>query len=268
MSFRKSLSAFLLLLSFLFFSLPVHAASPTVNDEVGLFTAEEINAMNQTASEINQEIKGEIFVVTTTKNSESPETFADNYLRDRVGNDNNGAVLLLDMSQREIYISTSGNMSDYLTDSRIDSILDSVYDQMVDENYGAAALNYFTMAQDYITKGVPGGHYRVDRETGKITRYKVLTSFEIFIALTIALISAGAFFIFIKSRYQLKSGTYTYPFKEKSNLKLVSKEDRLVNSFVTTRRIPKPPTNSGGGGGGSTTHSSGGGTFGGGGRSF
>ena len=52
-----------------------------------------------------------------------------------------------------------------------------------------------------------------------------------------------------------------------SDLKLTDKTDRLTNSFVTTRRIPKSPP-PGSGGGGSTTHSSGGGTFGGGGRSF
>lgn len=270
MSFRKSLFTFLLLAVFLFIALPVQAASPTVNDEVGLFTPEEIATMNQIASEINQEIKGEVFVVTTTNNTTDPETFADNYLRNQIGNDNNGAVLLLDMAQREIHLSTSGNMIDYLNDRRIDEILDSVYDYMVQESYGQAAISYLTMAQKYIAQGVPGGHYRVDRETGKITRYKVLTGFEIFIALGIALACAGGFFIFIKSRYQLKSGTYAYPFAEKSNFKLIDKEDRLVNSFVTTRRIPKPPSNSGGGGGGggSTTHSSGGGTFGGGGRSF
>ena len=39
------------------------------------------------------------------------------------------------MGQREIYISTSGNMIDYLTDSRIDSILDDVYDQMTNAAY-------------------------------------------------------------------------------------------------------------------------------------
>lgn len=269
MKLHKSIAFLFLLVSSLFFSLTVHASSPTVNDQAGLFTLEEISQMEQLASTINQEIKGEVFVITTTSNTESPETFSDNYLRERIGNDNNGAVLLLDMNQREIYLSTSGNMIDYLTDSRIDTILDSVFDQMRNENYGQAAINYLTLTQDFIKKGVPGGHYRIDRETGKITRYKVLTGFEIFIALTIAFISAGIFFIFVKSRYQLKSGTYTYPFNEKSNFKLLSKEDRLVNSFVTTRRIPKPPSNSGGGGGGgSTTHSSGGGTFGGGGRSF
>ena len=65
-------------------------------------------------------------------------------------------------------------------------------------------------------------------------------------------------------------GGYKIPLPRKIQHQIDSKEDRLVNSFVTTRRIPRPPKNNGGGGfgGGTTTHSSGGGTFGGGGRSF
>ena len=60
-------------------------------------------------------------------NSAEPRDFADNYLRTAIGNDQNGSVLLFrDMGQREIYISTSGNMIDYLTDRRIDSILDDL----------------------------------------------------------------------------------------------------------------------------------------------
>ena len=110
----------------------------------------------------------------------------------------------------------------------------------------------------------------MDRETGKITYYKVLTPLEIGISLLVAAVISIAFFIIVKSRYQLKMGGYKYPYQEKSSIKLTQKEDRLVNSFVTTRRIPRPPKNNGGGGfgGGTTTHSSGGGTFGGGGRSF
>ena len=269
MTLYKKIGALFLLLGFLFFSLPVYAASPTVNDEAGLFTPEAIEAMNASAQVLNEKIKGEIFVVTTTTNTQSPETFSDNYLRERVGNDNNGAILLLDMSQREIYISTSGNMIDYLNDSRIESLLDTVYESMSAQDYNNAALNFFKQASEYVDKGVPHGDYRIDRDTGKITYYKVLTGFEIMIALSIAAAVALGFFFTIKARYQLKSGTYKYPFQEKSTFKLTGKEDRLVNSFVTTRHIPKPSNNSGGGGGGgSTTHSSGGGTFGGGGRSF
>lgn len=173
------------------------------------------------------------------------------------------------MGQREIYISTSGNMIDYLTDSRIEQILDSVYEGMSEADYIQAARSYLTMSQSFIENGVPRGHYRVDRDTGKITYYNVLTFGEILFAIITAAIISGVVFFIVKSRYQMKSGTYTYPFLEQSNFKLSKKEDRLTNSFITTRRIPKPPANTGGGsGGGSTTHSSGGGTFGGGGRSF
>lgn len=263
----KKFFLFFLLLVSVGWPVATHADTATVNDEAGLFTTDQIQSLEQQAEKLNEKIKGRVLIVTTTSNSEEPRDFADNYLRDAVGNDQNGSVLLLDMGQREIYISTSGNMIDYLTDSRIDSILDDVYDQMTNAAYYNAAKAYLSKSATYVEDGVPGGHYRVDEETGKITRYKVLTTVEIIIAVVLALILSLVFYFVTVSRYQLKSGIYKYPFREKSSIKLTEKTDRLTNSFVTTRRIPKSPP-PGSGGGGSTTHSCGGGTFGGGGRSF
>ena len=263
---KKSLLFFLAILGF-FWSVSVEAATPTINDEAGLFTQEQIQTLEKQAQPINEKIKGQLFIVTTTTNSEEPRTFADNYLREAIGNNQNGSVLLMDMGQREIYISTSGNMIDYLDDKRIDNTLDDVYNQMKNADYFAAAKAYLSKTSEYVDAGVPGGHYRIDEETGKITRYKVLTTTEIIIAIILALVLSLVFYFVTVSRYQLKSGTYKYPFREKASIKLTDKTDRLTNSFVTTRRIPKSPP-PGSGGGGSTTHSSGGGTFGGGGRSF
>ncbi|MDQ8558666.1 TPM domain-containing protein [Enterococcus faecium] len=263
----KKFFLFFLLLVSVSWPVATHADTATVNDEAGLFTTDQIQSLEQQAEKLNEKIKGRVLIVTTTSNSEEPRDFADNYLRKAVGNDQNGSVLLLNMGQREIYISTSGNMIDYLTDSRIDSILDDVYDQMTNDAYYDAAKAYLSKSATYVEDGVPGGHYRVDEETGKITRYKVLTTVEIIIAVVLALILSLVFYFVTVSRYQLKSGIYKYPFREKSSIKLTEKTDRLTNSFVTTRRIPKSPP-PGSGGGGSTTHSSGGGTFGGGGRSF
>lgn len=62
---------------------------------------------------------------------------------------------------------------------------------------------------------------------------------EIIIAVVLALILSLVFYFVTVSRYQLKSGIYKYPFREKSSIKLTKKTDRLTNSFVTTRRIPK-----------------------------
>jgi uncharacterized protein len=262
-TFKWSLFGLFLIL----FSLPVSAQAATVDDQAQLFTAEQIQELEEQAAPLNEEIKGNVFIVTTATNTEEPRDFADNYLRQQIGNDQNGSVLLLDMNQRQIYISTSGNMIDYLTDSRIDSILDDVYNQMTNQNYFEAAKAYLTETQEYVEDGVPGDHYRVDEETGEVTRYNTLTRLEIIVALALAAGASLAFYFITISKYQLKFKTYKYPFREKASLKLTDKTDRLTNSFVTTRRIPKSPP-PGSGGGGSTTHSSGGGTFGGGGRGF
>ncbi|KAF1296250.1 hypothetical protein BAU15_10685 [Enterococcus sp. JM4C] len=250
------------------FSSASYAATTTVDDRAGLFTDEQIQTLEQQAQTLDDSIKGRVFIVTTTESIDSQEKFADRYLLDTIGADENGSVLLLDMTDREIYISTSGNMSDYLSDSRLNSMLDDIYDDMSQENHFDAAQTYLTESAKFVEAGVPGGHYRVDRETGKITRYKVLTTVEIIIGLVLALVLSTIFFVLIKLKYQLKFGTYKYPYREKSSLQLSERDDKLIHSFVTTRRIPKANNGGGGGGGGSTTHSSGGGTFGGGGRSF
>ncbi|MDN6217595.1 MAG: TPM domain-containing protein [Enterococcus sp.] len=126
---------FLFIMGFLalFTPLTVFAASNTVDDQANLFSPEERTELSNQADAINQKIKGEVFVLTTNSNTEDPQEFADLQLMDRVGKDNNGALLLLDMNQRKIHLSTSGNMIDYLNDKRVNTILDSVEDAMTDK---------------------------------------------------------------------------------------------------------------------------------------
>lgn len=260
----------LLLLALAWAPLTASANSTHIEDGVGLFTAEEIQSLEKKAQDLSDKIKGDVYLVTTNTNSEEPRKFSDDYLREKVGNNNNGAVLLFDMGQREIYLATSGNMIDYITDSRRENMLDQITPNLADGLSYDAATAYFDQADAYVEAGVPGGHYRIDEETGKITYYKTITWMEGLIALLLAAVAAIAFFVIIKSKYQLKLGTYSYPYQENADVNLTVNENQLVNSFVTTRRIPRNTNNlsGGGGGGGSSTHSSGGGTFGGGGRSF
>ena len=267
---RLKLMLPLLLVALAWSPLTASADTTHIEDGVGLFTNEEIQGLENKAQDLSDKIKGDVYVVTTNANNEKPRSFADEYLREKVGNDNNGAVLLLDMGQREVYVSTSGNMIDYITDSRLNNMLDQITPNLSDGQYYEAATAYFDQADAYVEAGVPSGHYRVDEETGKIIYYKTITLMEGVIALLLAAIAAIAFFVVIKSKYQLKLGTYSYPYQENADVNLTVNENQLINSFVTTRRIPRNTNNlsGGGGGGGSSTHSSGGGTFGGGGRSF
>ncbi|MGX7124512.1 TPM domain-containing protein [Enterococcus viikkiensis] len=259
---------FLLGFFVLFSPLKVLAAANTIDDQANLLSPEERTELAERADAINEKIKGEVFILTTNNNTEEPRKFADDQLRDRIGNNHNGALLLLDMNQREIYLSTSGNMIDFVTDKRRDQLLDDVSSAMSDGNYYQASTAYLTNIKNFVDDGVPGGSYRIDENTGKITYYKSITPLELAIGVLVASIAAIGFFVSVRLRYQLKSGTYKYPYRQNAQLDLTERQDQLVNSFVTTRRIPRASNNNGGGGGGSSTHSSGGGTFGGGGRSF
>ena len=101
--------------------------------------------------------------------------------------------------------------------------------------------SYLSKSATYVEDGVPGGHYRVDEETGKITRYKVLTTVEIIIAVVLALILSLVFYFVTVSRYQLKSGIYKYPFREKSSIKLT--ENRSSDKFFChDKKNPQKPT--------------------------
>lgn len=261
----------LLFSCFLTFFVAAPVFADTVTDEAALFTEDQIESLDQAVADLNDKIKGEVFILTVNEDDDDPEKYADDFLREQIGNDNNGAVLLINMWTRDLYIATSGNMIDYLDDDRLDDILDTVQEDLANGDYYDGAQSFLSKSSAYVTEGVKKGHYRIDRDTGKIIYYKVLTPFEAVIALVLAAMISLIPFFTVKAKYQLKKADYAYAYQENVSLKLSTKEDRLVNSFVRTRRIPKsPPPSSGGGGhsGGSTTHSSGGGTFGGGGRKF
>ncbi|MFV0559867.1 MAG: TPM domain-containing protein, partial [Enterococcus sp.] len=205
---RKTfISSLLILLGFMLLLLPNQVLADSVDDQAGLFTNDQITLLNQQAEKLNEQSKSEVFIVTTTTNTEEPRDFADDYLRDKVGNNNNGAVFLMDMGQRQIYISTSGNMIYYLTDSRRDELLDSLSSQMSDAQYFATAQTFLTDMSTYVDEGMPDG-YSIDEETGKVTKYKSLTGVEIVISIVLALGLGAAFFIVTVSRYQLKLGGY------------------------------------------------------------
>lgn len=264
---------FSFLVSLLFFVPTTFAQSKSiVMDKANLFSNEEITQLENLMAPIEEETKATLMIASSYDLSQDdPRYNVDRTLGDYVGNDENGVLLFFDMTGRQVYISTSGNMIHYFTDSRIDSSLDAIFAAGLSEgNYYAASETFIKEVENNFKAGIPSGHYTIDEETGKVTMYKSITPFEAFIAFLVAFIAAVAVFLIIKGKYQLKKVDYHYDVGSFSKIELTEKSDTLINSFVTTRRIPRNNGGSGGGlgGGGSTTHSSGGGTFGGGSRGF
>ena len=163
-----------------------------------------------------------------------------------IGSDKSGALILIDMDNRQIYISTTGEMINRLSDSDIESVIDSGYSRLKSGDYYGCLTKCVKSLED---KG--RGNY--------------ISVMEWVISAAIAIGCGLLACLFVVRSYKMKINKDTYPYRENSTLNLETNEDAFVNTVVTTRRIE---TNTGGGGGGSTHVGSSGTSHGGGGRGF
>ena len=212
-----------------------------------------------------------LFAVTTDDaNGMTSEEYADDFV-DQNAFEENGVCFLIDMDNREIYMSTTGSAIRILTDHRIDSIMDDSYEYAGDGEYAKCFETMIRETEDSFHEGIESGQYNYDRDTGEISKApNRLTVWDMLISLIAAAAAGGAVVAVIAGKYRLKFGGWQYDFKSNSRLDLTNKTDRLVNTFRTAHHIQR---DSGGGSGSSgsrstTHHSSGGGTHGGGGHKF
>lgn len=267
---------FLALLLAILFSLmltgqPLWGASRLVVDQASLFTTAESDALAQQAERIGTAYGLELVVVTTADAAgKSARDYADDFYDQNgygTGDEKSGILFLLDLDNREAYISTSGSGIRYLTDSRIESVLDDVFAAgLADGNYLAACQAFLTATEGFLAAGIPAGQYTVE-EQGPNT----LTAPEGLAGLAASGISGLAFALVNKKRYKGNPRPAFFDYHRNSLVSMGVVADNLVNSRITTRPLPRPQSSGGPGSGSgrSTVHRSGGGSFhGGGGRKF
>lgn len=262
-----------------------HAAAQRVYDQAGLFSAAERSALEDEIKSLQDEIKMDVVVVTTEDAlGKSAADYADDFY-DEGGfgtrRDHSGILYLIDMDNRELYISTSGAMIRFVTDSRIEEMLDYAYRYVQNGDFAGSARQFVKDTEYWYREGIPGGQYNYDAETGEISRYHSITWYEALFALAVAGFSAGAVCIGVKRQYAMKeqhqqASNFSLAYRADARFAYSNQNDALVHSFVTRKLIPRPRSGgpgsgmSGGGGAGrSTVHRSGAGrTHGGGGRKF
>jgi len=245
------------------FSTMAYAAdtAETVYDAAGLFYGTEISDLQTQAKALADKTGWDVIVTTTADaQGKTAAAYADDYY-DNLGGAENGVLYLVDMDNGELYVSTSGEAVDYLTEKRIDAMLDEAISYAHDGNFYKAVSSEITMTDSFYNAGMPS-----DSESTTV----MIT--VLFAAIIIGGIAAVIAVLSVKKSYDFKDIGYIYEYSSNSKVNLSMDSDRLVNSFVTTRIRPRPPRNGGSGGGfsgGSSTHtSSSGRTHGGGGRSF
>ncbi len=226
----------------------IYAASTTVYDEADVLEDYEISDLT-TQAEDASEVTGWNIILATTDDTGGRTTmaYADDIYDEAFGINTDGISIVVDLDNRNYYISTSGNAINTISGDRIERVLDAGYEDVKDGYYADALSAMLKKAVQY-----------------KVNEKPHLSSGDFVLA---SVIAAGVFFAVVgitAGRYHLKWGTYSYDYHKEGKVQVTSKEDQFVNEVVTHHRIH---TESSGGGGG-THMSSGGGMHGGGGRSF
>ncbi len=286
---KKYLSAFSgavflsLMCAFVMPASPVYSSrtdKASIEDKADLLDDWEEAELLEEAEKLSEETGFEIRLVTTdSADGMSTREFAKNYYESLTSDrpdEASGGSYVIDMDNREFYVETYGKLQYYLTDSRLESLLDNAYEKISDEDYEGTFDSMLEDTEGWYRRGIQDGTRIYNEDTGTYTVYqkpKEITRGKILAALTGAIAGFFACFLGIKGRYSMSfSHGDGFSAAENVRLRLTGQEDRLVNHYVTSRRLPRNDPGSGGGhsgGGFTTTHmSSGGYSTGGGGRKF
>ena len=277
-----------LTLLLLLFLLPMMAlADEQVIDNANLFSTSEVSRMNESIARVEKEHQVDLVVLSTyavpDDYSESMwrvRDYADDFYENGgygMGDDFSGMLILLDMNNRVMWLSTGGVMIDYITDSREEGILDVAYSYLSSGRYGEAMIAALNRTENYMNKGRAEGTFRYDEVTGKRLSgvYNALTSGETMLAAVAGGAVALVFWLSIHGSYNLRGSTYSYDRSANTSVTLTRDDEVFVRQF--SRRTPRntgshgAPGGRGGGrpvGGSGVHRSSGGRSHGGGGRRF
>lgn len=271
----KSIICILLLFCFSLIHIPTFAtANIKVYDYANLFSAEELEQLENNAKTLSETYQLDVGIVTANDaEGKTAEAYADDFYDNNgygYGSDADGLIFLIDMDNRQIWISTCGLGIQYFTDSRIEKMLDSLYEYVSNSNYYGAANNFLQLTESYINEGIPSDQYTVDvtphvpfqNEAGE-----PLNFCSIALSIVVSVIISGTITLIARSIaiHSYKHPHFTEPptRPDVGSVHYTQREDRFVSTHTHKVKIEKSNTDI------STTHqSSSGSSHGGGGRSF
>ena len=251
-----------------------------VYDFADLLTDDEEEQLYEEVSKYITKTNYDLVLVTINENNkDSAREYADDfYDYNEFGKDSlrDGVLILIDMDNRELYISTTGNAIKMYDDERLgideayyntNSVLDCGYDYIVNQEYYHTFSSMINRLTEFYDLGIPSSNTNVIIDDNgrpvviKHINYSLIGIVSMVITMIIAIV------VYNISRLKIKTPS-TISYLKKKDI-LISK-DTFVNSIVT-HTLRNVDTGSGGGShsGGSSYHSSSSGSFhGGGGRHF
>lgn len=255
------------------------AGGQRIFDDAGLFSDAEENELQTLCTEKIAEGRLDIVVVTTeSTGSKSAMAYADDFY-DENGfgyNGNTGVLLLIDMGEREIWISTTGEAENYFTDRRLDALLDTVADALADGDYAYGARQFIENSAAYMYQEPDdenrNGNYRQDyaddmryaQESGS----QMSAASRIFQCLMISVVVGGLFVLILYIKQRGSTQTNAHIYLKENRYEIAGRQDLFTHTTTVRRQIQSSNSNTGSSGSRGGHVSSGGVHHGGGGRKF
>ena len=122
-SLKKKFIPFISTLIFILsFSFIIEASVNPVVDDAKLLSQDEINELKVNIENFRENYNMDVVIVTSNDlQGKTPRDYADDYYDYNgygLGDNKSGLLLLIDMDDRKIWISTSGDAIEYFTDNR------------------------------------------------------------------------------------------------------------------------------------------------------
>ena len=257
---KKSLIFFAIFFMIFNSSIIVKAENKRVIDEARLLNSSEINLLDEKINKLIEKTNLDVVIVTTnnTSGKSSMEYADDFYDYNGYGFDkeHSGILLLINMEEREVWISTTGKGVEYYTDGRIDNILDSIEEYLAGGDYYKACDWFLNKVDKYYSDGIPKGFQRIEERNDFKTNLLIAGIGS----LATAIISCIVVTISYKNPSKHKGANYV----EQGNIHYTRKDDVFISTHTHKTKIERNNTSNT-----STTHtSSSGRSHGGGGRKF
>lgn len=223
-------------------------------DEAGLLSPDEAARLEALLDQYSEELEFDIVVVTTSDlQGKSPARYADDYFDYKgygYGSNKNGALFLryINGSQKEVWISTTGEGIDAISDRDIQDIFDDM------EPY---IMNDPCLAFEYFAKDV----------RDEVKDHRSYDTVWIIVGIIAGLITGLVVTSIMRSSLRsVRSQKYAGSYIKDGSLDISVARDIFL--YRTISRVPRPRDNGGGGGGSSVHRGSSGTSHGGGGRSM
>lgn len=219
-----------------------------IYDEADLLSSEEEvyleNYLDKFSKANQQDL---IFVSSADMQGKATRDFAADFYDEKFPqNDASGAIILLDMENRELNIVTTGSMIDIFTDYDEERLYDAGWDSLLEGNYAGMVEDIVQEMSYLMDRGVVAGHQRMSEEEAYLAgkeekRENTLSPVEIAASGLVSLIGGGSFYGITKSKYKPQTRKPNYNVSANSLVAMAAPLDKLINQQI--RYIPVESSN-------------------------